>query len=77
MPFTFSIFFFYFKEEKQIITESEAELGIRFRMIETGVGTVKSLLHKSNPTTTVGCEERDCLPYRIERGEGVDCGVVD
>ena len=35
--------------------------------------TVKSILQKSNPTATVGCEEGDCLPCRPGRGEGGDC----
>ena len=57
----------------KIIAESEADQGIRFRIIETGGRTVKSLLQKSNPTATVGCEERNCLPCRSGRGEGGDC----
>jgi hypothetical protein len=57
----------------KIIAESEAEAGIRFRIIETGGRTIKSLLQKSNPTATVGCEERDCLPCKSGMGEGGDC----
>ena len=55
------------------IADSEAEAGIRFRIVETGGRTVKSILQKSNPTATVGCEEGDCLPCRPGRGEGGDC----
>jgi hypothetical protein len=57
----------------KVIAESEAEEGIRFRIVETGGRTVKSILQKSNPTATVGCEEEDCLPCRPGRGEGGDC----
>ena len=57
----------------KLIAESEAEAGIRFRVVETGGRTVKSILQKSNPTATVVCEEEDCLPCRPGRGEGGDC----
>ena len=36
----------------KMIAESEAEAGIRFRIVETGGRTVKSILQKSNPTAT-------------------------
>ena len=57
----------------KVIAESEAEAGIRFRIVETGGRSVKSILQKSNPTANVGCEEEDCLPCRPGRGEGGDC----
>ena len=57
----------------QSIADSEAEAGIRFRIIETGGRTIKHLVHKSNPTATVGCEHADCLSCRSGKGGGGDC----
>jgi hypothetical protein len=55
------------------IAEAEAEGGIRFRIIETGGRSIKSIVQRSNPTATKGCEEEDCLPCRGGKGEGGDC----
>ena len=67
------------------IAESESEEGVRFKIIETGGRTIKSMVQKSNPTATIGCEEEDCLQRRERKrrglgrfGEGGDyrrCGV--
>ena len=55
------------------IADSEAEAGVRFKIVETGGRTVKSLLQRSNPTETVGCDDLDCLPCQTGRGEGGNC----
>ena len=59
--------------ELKTIAESEAEEGVRFRIIETGGRTIKSMVQKSNPTATTGCEELGCLPCKTGKGEGGDC----
>ena len=46
---------------------------MRFRIIETGGRTIKSMVQKSNPTATTGCEELGCLPCKTGKGEGGDC----
>ena len=38
-----------------------------------GGRTLKSELQKSNPTATPGCEEKDCLGCRAEKGKGGQC----
>ena len=56
------------------IADSEAEAGVHFRIIETGGISVKSILQKSNPMETAGCDNDDCLPCETGRGEGGHCG---
>ena len=55
------------------IAETEAEAGVRFRIMETGGRTIKSMVQRSNPTGTYGCEERDCLPCKPSKGSGGNC----
>ena len=38
------------------IAEYEAESGVNFKIVETGGLSMKSILQKSNPMKTVGCE---------------------
>ena len=45
----------------QSIADSEAEAGIRFRIIETGGRSIKHLVQKSNPTATV--QSRRCSAF--------------
>ena len=52
------------------IADSEAEAGVLFKIVETGGLSMKSVLQKSNPLETVGC---DCLPCENGRGEGGNC----
>jgi hypothetical protein len=55
------------------IAETEAEEGVRFKVIDTGGRSIKSIVQKSNPTATLGCEAADCLPCKNGRGDGGDC----
>ena len=55
------------------IAESEAESGVNFKIIETGGISLKSILQRSNPLETAGCESEDCLPCKPGRGEGGQC----
>ena len=57
----------------KIIADSEAEAGVHFKIIETGGLSLKSVLQKSNPLETVGCDSTDCLPCKQGRGEGGQC----
>ena len=59
------------------IAENEAELGVNFKIVETGGLSMRSILQKSNPLKDKGCENQDCLPCKDGRGAGGDCeGVV-
>ena len=55
------------------VADSEAEAGVRFKIVESGGRAIKSLVQKSNPMETPGCEEPDCLPCRTGRGDGGNC----
>ena len=55
------------------IADSEAEAGIHFKIVETGGLSMRSVLQKSNPLQTIGCENTDCLPCKQGRGEGGNC----
>ena len=55
------------------IADSEAEAGVHFRIIETGGLSMRSVLQKSNPLETAGCESQDCLQCEHCRGEGGNC----
>ena len=46
---------------------------MHFKIIETGGISVKSILQKSNPLETAGCDLEDCLPCKPGRGEGGQC----
>ena len=52
------------------IADSEAEAGVHFKILETGGISMKSVLQKSNPLRTAGCDNLDCLPCNNKRGEG-------
>ena len=43
--------------------------------METGGISMKSILQRSNPLQTVGCDNDDCLPFKMGRGGGGDCEV--
>ena len=53
------------------IAETEAEAGINFKIIETGGLSIKSVLQRSNPLETAGCDSTDCLPCKYGRGREV------
>ena len=55
------------------ISEKEAEVGIHFRIVETGGKTIKHMVQKSNPTASSGCDKETCLPCRTGRGDGGNC----
>ena len=49
------------------------ETGGDNKIIETGGLSIKSVLQRSNPLETVGCDSTDCLPCKPGRGEGGQC----
>ena len=55
------------------IAENEAELGVNFKIVETGGLSMRSILQKSNPLKDIGCDNQDCLPCKDRRGAGGDC----
>ena len=56
------------------VVQAEANKEMKFKVIETGGRTVKSLLQKSNPTATAGCTAQDCIACRgDDRGNGGNC----
>ena len=55
----------------RIIAENEAELGVKFKIVETGGLSIKSILQKSNPLKNIGCDNQDCLPCKNGREQGV------
>ena len=50
------------------IAENEEDGGIKFKIVATGGITIKSHLHRSNPTATPGCPAVDCLACAGRRG---------
>ena len=57
----------------KVIAESEAEAGVHFKIVETGGLSIKSVLQKSNPLETPGCDDEECLPCKPGRGAGGQC----
>lgn len=55
------------------IADSEAEAGVHFKIVETGGLSMRSVLQKSNPLQTSGCDRENCLPCSQGRGEGGNC----
>ena len=43
------------------VTKSEAQSGLKFKVVESGRRTVKSNMQQSNPTTIGGCQIGDCV----------------
>ena len=60
------------KRMRQVV-DRESKKELRFKIVEMGGRTLKSELQKSNPTATPGCEEKDCLGCRAEKGKGGQC----
>ena len=54
----------------KVIAESEAEAGVHFKIVETGGISIKSVLQRSNPLETPGCNDEVCLPCEPGRGAG-------
>ena len=55
------------------VAEREAESGLRFKVVEGGGRTVKSVVQKSNPTATPGCGYTDCMACAGGPGKGGNC----
>ena len=55
------------------IADNEAEAGVHFKIIETGGLSLRSVIQRSNPLETPGCDSPDCLPCKPGRGEGGNC----
>ena len=50
------------------IADNEAEAGVHFKIIETGGLSLRSVIQRSNPLETAGCDSPDCLPCKPGRG---------
>ena len=55
------------------VAEKESEVGLKFRVMEGGGRTVKSVVQKSNPTASPGCGYQDCMACQDGPGEGGNC----
>ena len=55
------------------IAEKEAESEVKFKIVESGGRTIQSIVQKSNPTETAGCEDDKCVGCKNGRGEGGRC----
>ena len=60
-------------KELKGIAENETEAGINFRIVEMVGRSIKSMLQRSNPMGTTGCEMESCLPCRAGKGVGGNC----
>jgi hypothetical protein len=52
------------------VVQAEKNVDLKFKIIETGGRTVKSLLQRSNPTATAGCSAGECIACKGGRGSG-------
>ena len=52
------------------IAQSEAQPGLKFKIIETGGRTIKEMVQKSNPTAPRTCNAGDCCVCHGEGGGG-------
>jgi hypothetical protein len=55
------------------VAKSEAEPGLKFRIVERGGVTVKRQVQSSNPTGQLGCQSGDCPACQGGRGQGGNC----
>ena len=55
------------------VVQAEKNPDMKFKIIETGGRTVKSLLQRSNPTATAGCSAGECIACKGGRGSGGQC----
>ena len=54
--------------------EAESNKDMKFKIVESGGRTMKSLLQKSKPTATAGCSDDACIACRgRDRGSGGNC----
>ena len=55
------------------VAETEAQPGLKFKVVESSGRTVRSQVQKSNSTATTGCDHTNCLACKAGRGEGGQC----
>ena len=55
------------------VARSEAQPGMKFKIVEGGGRTVQSAVQNSNPTGGGGCQAGDCLACKGGRGAGGSC----
>ena len=55
------------------VMDREKKGEINFMIVEMGGRTLKRELQKSNPLSTAGCNQSDCIACRKEKGEGGQC----
>jgi hypothetical protein len=55
------------------IAEKEAELGLKFKIVEMGGRTIQNEVQRPNPTGSPGCSNVDCLACVEGRGQGGNC----
>ena len=55
------------------VAEKESEVGLKFKVVEGGGRTVKSIAQKSNPTASPGCGYPDCIACQGGQGSGGNC----
>ena len=55
------------------VMDRERKGEINFKIVEMGGKTLKRELQKSNPLSTPGCNQSDCIACRKEKGEGGQC----
>ena len=51
------------------VAKSEAQPGLKFKVVESGGRTVKSSVQQSNPTTISGCQSGDCVACKGVGGQ--------
>ena len=59
--------------ELRMIADREAELGVKFKVIESGGLTIRRQVQKSNPTANTGCQDDRCYACKFGQGEGGNC----
>ena len=55
------------------VARSEAQPGLKFKIVEGGGRTVKRAVQQSNPTGSNGCQGGDCVACKGGRGAGGSC----
>ena len=55
------------------VAETEAQNGLKFKVVESGGRSVVQHVQKSNPTATPGCDNADCVACKGGRGAGGNC----
>ena len=52
------------------VVEQEQQGSLKFKIVETGGITIKSRVQKSNPYSTLGCNDRSCVLCKDGKGGG-------